>query len=203
MAEAVVALDGRRVTVELAAPLKFNHASNLPFSVYGTGITFQPATVVAHSSNEPVQALGTGITLDSPLTNDHAINAVVRDAAAVAEGYHEAATPNQWFGGPVLANAGNMVLRDSAGLVVDSLNYGGIVDPWAAQGYQGRSPGNGCSAPSPVGGRGGRGHGAQPANGPAPGRSTGRTADGADTNSNCADFQVQAPTPGASNQRPQ
>ena len=32
-----------------------------------------------------------------------------------------------------------MVLRDAAGLVVDSLNYGGLVDPWAAEGYQAAS----------------------------------------------------------------
>ena len=32
-----------------------------------------------------------------------------------------------------------MVLRDASGLVVDSLNYGGLVDPWAAEGYQAAS----------------------------------------------------------------
>ena len=48
----------------LTAPLKFDHASNLPFSDRGTGITFSPATRFAHSSNEPVQALGSSITLD-------------------------------------------------------------------------------------------------------------------------------------------
>ena len=61
--------------LDLAAPLRFNHAANLPFSDRGTGISFQPATAFAHSSNEPVQALGTGITLDRPLTNNHAIHA--------------------------------------------------------------------------------------------------------------------------------
>ena len=58
----------------LTAPLKFDHASNLPFSDRGTGITFSPATRFAHSSNEPVQALGSSITLDSPLGHSHAIN---------------------------------------------------------------------------------------------------------------------------------
>ena len=57
--------------LELAAPLKFNHAANLPFSDRGTGISFTPATAFAHVSNEPVQPLGTGITLDSPLAHDH------------------------------------------------------------------------------------------------------------------------------------
>jgi len=61
--------------LDLAAPLKFNHSSNIPFSNRGTGITFRPATEFAHSSNEPVQALGAGITLDSPLGKDHAIDA--------------------------------------------------------------------------------------------------------------------------------
>ncbi len=127
--------------------------SNLPFSDRGTGITFEPATAFAHSSNEPVQALGTGITLDSALAKDHPIDAVVRDAAVTTAGYQGTPAPNQWFGGPELSTsapafggvtwlslkAGSMVLRDAAGLVVDSLNYGGLVDPWAAEGYQAAS----------------------------------------------------------------
>ncbi len=94
---------GGGTELELAAPLKFNHAANMPFSVRGTGISFQPATAFAHSSNEPLQPLGTGITLDSPLANDHAINAVVRDAAVTTAGYQGPPAPNQWFGGPALA----------------------------------------------------------------------------------------------------
>jgi hypothetical protein len=180
---------GGRAVLDLAAPLKFNHASNLPFSVWGTGISFQPATVYPHSSNEPLQPLGTGITLDSPLANDHAINAVVHDATVTTAGYQGTPAPNQWFGGPALANAGNMVLRNAAGLVVDSLNYGNIVDPWAAEGYQGTSPGNGCSVPSPNAGGGFVRRGGPV--GPAPSRSAGRFPDGADTDSNCHDFLVQ------------
>ena len=135
--------------LDLAAPLKFKHAANLPFSVRETGISFRPATAFAHSSNEPIQALGSGITLDKPLTNNHAIHTVVRDAAVTTAGYQGTPEPNQWFGGPELTTSavlfgrftisireGSMVLRDASGLVVDSLNYGSIVDPWAAQGYQ-------------------------------------------------------------------
>ena len=176
---------GGGASLELKAPLKFNHANNLPFSVRGTGISFQPATAFAHISNEPLQPLGTGITLDSPLAGDHGINAVVRDAAVTTAGYQGSPAPNQWFGGPAFANAGSIVLRNAAGLVVDSLNYGGLVDPWASQGYQGESPGNGCSVPSPMG-AGGRRIGAG-----LIGRSAGRFPDGADTGSNCRDFQVQ------------
>ncbi len=132
-----VALADPGTGLDLAEPLKFNHAANIPFSVRGTGISFQPATAFAHSSNEPVQPLGTGITLDQPLANDHAIDAVVRDEKVTTAGYQGTPKPNQWFGGPALSpSAGNMVLRDAAGLVVDSLNYGGLVDPWAAEGYQ-------------------------------------------------------------------
>ncbi len=150
--------------LDLAAPLKFDHAANMPFSVRGTGISFEPATAYAHSSNEPVQALGTGITLDQPLARDHAINAVVRDAGVKTAGYQGTPAPDQWFGGPALSRtdqtrpsrmlyAGNMVLRDGAGLVVDSLNYGLLTDPWAAEGYQaeGGPAEHGSLAPTPTG----------------------------------------------------
>jgi Alpha-L-arabinofuranosidase B, catalytic/Lamin Tail Domain/NPCBM-associated, NEW3 domain of alpha-galactosidase len=190
--------------LDLAAPLKFNHAANLPFSDRGTGISFEPATAFAHSSNEPVQALGTGITLDKPLAKDHAINAVVRDAAVTIAGYQGRPVPNQWFGGPELATIsplfgrtitvreGSMVLRDASGLVVDSLNYGGLVDPWAAEGYQATSgiDQNGCYAPAP-----GRAAGfGPPAAAAATNSSSGRFPDGLDTGSNCNDFKTQDAT---------
>ena len=188
--------------LELASPLRFNHAENLPFSNRGTGITFEPATAFAHSSNEPVQALGTGITLDSPLAKEHPINAVVRDAAVKTAGYQGAPEPNQWFGGPVLTSnvpffertislrEGSMVLRDGSGLVVDSLNYGGQVDPWAAEGYQAASGSeqSGCHAPAPGAAMNfGRSIAAARTN-----TSAGRFPDGADTASNCGDFFTQA-----------
>jgi len=170
--------------LDLSAPLRFNHAANLPFSDRGTGISFEPATAFAHSSDEPVQTLGTGITLDSPLAKDHPIDAVVQDAAVTTAGYQGTPQPNQWFGGPALSpSAGNMVLRDAAGLVVDSLNYGFIVDPWAAEGFQGISGprAGGCRViPSP-------------ANAGA-GTSAGRFPDGLDTASNCNDFLTEPAT---------
>ena len=181
--------------LDLAEPLKFNHSANIPFSVRGTGISFKPVTAFAHSSNEPIQPLGTGITLDQPLANDHKVNAMVRDAAVTTAGYQGPPVPNQWFGGPALANAGSMVLRDAAGLVVDSLNYGGLVDPWSAEGYQAESGAgrSGCSVPSPGGGRGGfGGFGGPPGSGLN--RSAGRFPDGTDTDSNCRDFLLQAAT---------
>ena len=113
--------------LDLAAPLRFNHAANLPFSDRGTGITFEPATAFAHISNDPVQALGTGITLDSALGNDHAVNAAIRDATVTTAGYQGTPAPNQWFGGPELTTdsphvradhrlrEGSFVLRDAAG----------------------------------------------------------------------------------------
>jgi hypothetical protein len=178
--------------LDVAAPVKFNHAANLPFSNRGTGIGFTPATAFAHSSNEPVQPLGTGITLDKPLLKDHAVDAVVRDEAVTAAGYQGTPAPNQWFGGPALSPAaGAMVLRDGAGLVVDSLNYGGLVDPWASKGYQAASGSgqSGCYVASPAAGRGGfGGRGAAPAE---INRSVGRFPDGADTDSNCTDFRLQ------------
>jgi hypothetical protein len=168
--------------LDLAAPLRFHHSANLPFSVRGTGITFTPATAFAHSSNEPVQPLGGGIKLDRPLARTHATDAIVRDSAVTAAGYQGTPAPNQWFGGPALSPAaGSMVLRDAAGLVVDSLNYGLLVDPWAAEGYQAASGTgqSGCRVTSP---------------GPAINRSAGRFPDGSDTDSNCTDFQLQPAT---------
>jgi non-reducing end alpha-L-arabinofuranosidase len=176
--------------LDLEEPLKFNHSYNIPFSVWGTGISFEPATSFAHSSNEPVLPLGTGITLEKPLTMDHAINTVVRDTKVTTAGYQGAVIPNQWFGGPTLSSAaGNMVLRDAAGNIADGLNYGGLVDPWAAEGYQAASGAgeSGCFAPSPGVNRGFR-------NAPAasqPDRSVGRYPDGADSDFNCRDFILQ------------
>ena len=44
-----------------------------------------------------------------------------------------------------------MVLRDASGVVADSLNYGGLVDPWAAEGDQAVSGAvlSGCYVPAP------------------------------------------------------
>jgi len=171
----------------LAAPLRFDHSSNLPFSDRGTGVTFSPATRFAHSSDEPVQALGGGITLDHPLAHGHAINAPVRDALVTTAGYQGSPAPDQWFGGPALSGgSGNMVLRDAQGRVADSLNYGTLVDPWAAEGYQGGT-GSGCTVAAP-----GSASGA--------GRSASRFPDGNDTDSNCSDFITSSnPTPGGAN----
>jgi len=187
--------------LELAEPLRFAHAANLPFSDRGTGIGFVPATSYAHSSSEPVQALGTGIVLDRPLVHDHAVHDTVKDSAVKVAGYQGSAKPDIWFGGPELTTysptfgrmmpvrQGSLVLRDAAVRTVDSVNYGGLVDPWTAEGDQSISGLNrgGCYAPvasSPMG------------FGPAAvtskaSVSTGRVVDGDDTGSNCDDFLAQ------------
>jgi len=189
--------------LDLADPLRFQHAANLPFSDRGTGISFQPATAFAHSSNEPVQALGTGITLDRPLASNHAIHAAVRDAAVKTAGYQGMPTPNQWFGGPELTTTspqfgrpliveeGSIVLRDPLGVVADSLNYGGLVDPWAAEGDQAVSGAelSGCYAPAPGSVFNPWSTVVAPV---AINTSAGRFRDGADTDSNCTDFSTQA-----------
>src|SRR5207244_1756982 len=88
---------------------------------------------------------------------------------------------------------GNMVLRDAAGLVVDSLNYGGLVDPWAAEGYQATSGAgqSGCrvTSPGPAGGFGPAAPAAAVID-----RSAGRFPDGLDADSNCTDFLLQPAT---------
>jgi hypothetical protein len=83
-----------------------------------------------------------------------------------------------------------MVVRNAHGVASDSLNYGGLVDPWLAEGYQGKSGTGqeGCFVAAP-----GTAAGA--------GTSAIRSPDGADTDSNCTDFTTShTPTPGAANQ---
>jgi hypothetical protein len=180
--------------LELAAPTKFMHAGNLPFSARGTGISFTPASAFTRYSNEPVQPLGSGITLDRPLAQNHAIHAVVRGEDVATAGYQGNPAPNQWFGGPALsASAGAMILRDGSGKVVDSLNYGLLVDPWAAKGYHGASGTGaaGCRVTAPGAGRGAGG-----GRGPSiiTNSSASRMPDGRDSDSNCTDFVAQPAT---------
>jgi hypothetical protein len=84
-----------------------------------------------------------------------------------------------------------MVLRDASGVVADSLNYGGLVDPWAAEGDQAASGArqSGCYVPAP-------GSVFEPwstlVTPIATDTSAGRFPDGADTDSNCTDFLTQA-----------
>jgi non-reducing end alpha-L-arabinofuranosidase len=188
--------------LDLAAPLQFHHAANLPFSNRGTGISFEPATAFAHASNEPVQALGSGITLDKPLANDQAIFEAVHDDAAKTAGYQGPA-PNQWFGGPEFTTTapqfghdmtieeGSILLRDASGMVADSLNYGSLVDPWAAEGDQSIAGAeqSGCFAPAPGAVFSPWSTVVTPV---ATNASAGRFPDGADSDSNCNDFKTQA-----------
>ena len=183
--------------LELEEPLKFDHSSNMPFAVNGTGITFEPATRFDHSSNEPVLPLIYAIELDKPLAQKHAINSVVLDVKVQNAGYQGDAEPDLLFGGPVLdGSRGNMTLRNGKGLIVDAMNYGGLVDPWLAEGYHGDSGAGaeGAYAPVPQSGRGRGGFGAfgaapaAPAAGPD--LSTGRYPDGFDTDDNKLDFHT-------------
>ncbi len=203
---------GLPAQVDLAAPLKFDHASGIDVSDAGTGISFSPATKFAHTSGDAVQALGSGITLDKPLEKSHAYGASIVNPAAHDVGYQGTPAPNQWFGATLSPRAGSLALLDAGGtVIVDAMVYGSqqsnssgngtITSPELAtlEGDQGKG---GCIVVVPNAGRGGfgRGRGAPAAAGP--GRSAARVSDGADTGSNCADFQLQTPTPGAPNQKP-
>ena len=175
--------------LDIAEPLKFHHASNMPYSVNGTGITFEPATKHAHYSNEPVLALCFSIELEQPLKSAHAINEPVQAGTAGFSG-----TPDLLFGGPALSeSAGNITLRDAKGNVADALNYGLVVDPYLAEGYQADSglEEDGNFVPVPYPGRRGFGFGF---GGPQPqtaSLSAGRFPDGADLDDNKNDFRVQ------------
>jgi len=176
--------------LDIAEPLKFNHASNMPYSVNGTGISFEPATKHVHYSNEPVLALCYSIELDTPLSKAYPINEAI---VAGTGGYRGAVPADLTFGGPALSEAGgNITLRDAKGNIADALNFGLVTDPWLAEGYQADSgleePGN--FAPTPAAARrfGFGGGGAQPQ--PAA-LSAGRFPDGADKDDNKIDFCTQ------------
>jgi hypothetical protein len=178
----------------------------------GTGISVSPATRFPHQSGDAVQALGGGITLDRPLSKNHAYGAAVVNSQAAAPGYQGPPAPNLWYGAALSARAGSIALVDASGeVIVDAVVYGSQQSSSSANGtiaspeiatLEGVQTKGGCIVVVPnVGGRGrGRGRGTAAAGAPAPSRSVGRIADGADADSNCTDFQLQSPTPGAPNQ---
>ncbi len=170
--------------LDIAEPLQFAHASNMPYSVNGTGITFEPATKFAHYSNEPVLALCFSLELEQPLKSAYAINEPVVGGTAGFSG-----KADLLFGGPALSqSAGNITLYDAKGNVADALNYGLVVDPYLAEGYQADSgpeePGNFAPVPYTARRFGG------PA-GAVASLSAGRFPDGADLDDNKNDFTVQ------------
>ena len=200
---------GRAGVIELAAPLKIDHMSGVNVSDAGTGISFSPATRFSHVSGDAVQALGSGITLDSPLSKGHEYGAAMVNTMAATGSYQGPTAPNQWFGNPLSTTAGSIALFDASGKVlVDGMVYGSRQSSSSANGtvaspeiatLEGDQSQGGYIVVAPTIGRGGPGRGAAPAG--ATNRSMGLASDGADTDNNCSDFQLQTPTPGASNQR--
>jgi len=202
---------GRAGEIESATPLKFDHVSGVNVSTPGDGISFSPATRFPHASGDAVQALGSGITLDSPLAKGHEYGAAVVNPLATTGSYQGPPAPNQWFGNPLSSSAGSIALFDASGKVlVDGIVYGSRQSSSSANGtvaspeiatLEGDQSQGGCIVVVPSAGRGGPGRGAAPVG--ATNRSVGLVSDGADTDKNCTDFQLQTPTPGASNQRTQ
>jgi non-reducing end alpha-L-arabinofuranosidase len=151
-------------------------------------VTHTESTFEKVRSVSPVKINEFRITLDRPLTKHHAIDAVVNDAQVKTAGYQR--PPNQWFGGPALSvSAGSMVLRDAAARVVDSLNYGGLVDPWASEGYQATSgfDKSGCFVALP-----GFPDMWSPVSTVKTNISVGRFPDGHDEDNNCTDMMTPA-----------
>ncbi|MBN2666706.1 MAG: lamin tail domain-containing protein [Bacteroidales bacterium] len=184
--------------VELTAPLRFDHMLSVDVSGRGTGISFSPATRFAHKSGDAVQALGDGITLVSALARNHDIGAAVINPLAASVGYLGSARPNQWYGVSLSTAAGSIALMDASGLViVDAIVYGSRQSNSSANGtitspelatLEGDQSQGGCIAVAPVSGSGSR------MLSPIPlkiDRSIGRFPDGADTDNNCSDFQLQ------------
>jgi hypothetical protein len=193
--------------VELASPLKMDHMAGVDVSGSGTGISFSPATKFAHVSGDAVQALGAGVMLDRPLAGSHEYGAAIVNGAATSGSYQGPPAPDQWFGIP-LVTAGSLALLDAGGkVVVDALVFGSRQSSSSANGtitspelatLEGDQGQGGCIVVAPTTGRGSFGRGASPAG--ATNRSVGRFPDGADSDNNCSDYQLQAPTPRAANQ---
>ncbi|MBQ6578673.1 MAG: lamin tail domain-containing protein [Bacteroidales bacterium] len=180
--------------LELTRPLKYHHSANMPFSCNGTGISFTPATKFPHSSNEPVLALLYEVELSEPLSFDHPIDDVVQDPKVIEAGYQGETPADLLFGGPSLGRMGNMALYDASGNVVDCLNWGTVVDPMLAEGYQGQSGFEEYRNYIHITvERDNRGWNRDP-NAPVmvnPNLSAGRYPDGNDTDDNMADFRMQ------------
>ncbi len=196
MVAAVGSAGAKGAGVDLAAPLRLDHASGVDVSSEGTGISFSPATRFPHTSGDALQPLGSGITLDRPLARSHSYGAPVTgrpDSKTDRQG----SSPQQWFGETLSPRAGSLALLDASGTtVVDAIVYGSQQSNSSANGtiasperatLEGEQEGGGCIVviPRPAGGTG---------------VSVGRFPDGADTDTNCRDFHVQRiPTPGEPN----
>src|SRR6185437_14417751 len=180
-----------RAAIELAAPLKHDHAASVDVLSVGTGITFTPATRFPHSAGDALQALGSGITLDKPLARNHSYGAPVINPMADAAAYPVTHAPNPWYGNALSAGAGSIALADSThATIIDAVVYGS---------QQSNSSGNGTIASPELAtlvsdqGQGGCivavSSGQMAANA---GKSWGRYPDGKGTHRLCADFQTQA-----------
>jgi non-reducing end alpha-L-arabinofuranosidase len=186
--------------VDLTAPLGLDHTSGVDVSCVGTGLSFSPATRFPHTSAEAVQPLGSGVTLERPLVRNHSYGAPVTGPTDSKTG-RQGPSPRQWFGDTLSSRAGSLVLLDASGTaVVDAIVYGS---------QQSNSSGNGTIVSPELatveGEQGGGGCIVVVAHSVGDTEvSVGRYPDGADTDTNCKDFHVQAiadhiPTPGAPN----
>ena len=200
-----------RDQIDLAMPLRFDHANSIDVSDPGTGIVFSPATRFAHKAGQAIQALGSGVTLDLPLARSHPAGTAVLNKAVLG-GYQGTSAPNQWFGTVLSAGSGSIALKDAGGrTIVDAIVYtsqqsnssgnGIIPSPELATLISVQDKG-GCIVPA--GNAGGAGGGTGRPDGPA--KTWGRYPDGADTGSLCTDFRAQtasslaaASAPGATN----
>jgi non-reducing end alpha-L-arabinofuranosidase len=183
--------------VELTTPLKFDHMSGVDVSDPGTGISFSPATRFVHKSGDAVQALGSGITLESELVKSHEVGTAVVNTLSTTVGYQGLRKPNQWYGNPLSNTAGSIALMDASGLVlIDAMVYGSQQSSSSANGtitspeiatLEGDQSRGGCIVVVPGSDRGFR----SSVTTSQPYRSAGRYPDGADSDNNCRDFQLQ------------
>ena len=138
--------------LDLAAPLKFDPCGQPPLQRSGNGDQLpaghglcpfqQRARSGARRRHHARQAPGQGTRnrtrwCATPRSRLPATRERRRPTSGSAAPSSPRSVP--FFDRTVTLREGSMVLRDASGLVVDSLNYGGLVDPWAAEGYQAAS----------------------------------------------------------------
>ncbi len=183
--------------VELDSPLKFDHMLDVDVSDAGTGVSFTPATRYEHKSGDALQALGSGIVLENALEQNHEVGSAILNNQAGSENLQEV-SPNQWFGAPLSFYGGSIALMDASDkVVVDAMVYGSpqtnsgangtITSPELAT-LEGIQKQGGCIVVVPGINRSNR---LDVSSLDHSNKSVGRFPDGADTDSNCNDFNVQ------------
>ena len=182
--------------LDLAAPLKFNHSANIPFSDRGTGSPSSRRRPLPTRATSPFSRSAPASRWTSPwpaTMRSMRWSATPRSRRPATRGRR---SPTSGSGVPPSRPA------PATWCCVTPPAWSSTASTTAASSTHGPrrvtrqppEPGqSGCYVPAPGAGRGGSAASAAPAAG-GPNRSAGRFPDGLDTDSNCSDFLLQTAT---------